>query len=264
MRAAACFQNHLDRRQLLEEWQQFPPPDIAPQHRSAGVIDPVQREHSLGRVDGNSLNLAHGRSPVRVLTTELWHQMPRGRPPQRNIGTARQPVPSPPSRRPSTASLTCVRSSAAATAATSNISPVSMTSRPAFAPSTASPNPVPSTAATSEGSTFSAAPNRPSSQPSSAPPSTSPASAAPPSCHYSANPLPPPSLDNSPVSATSASSNASPARIATISPAPAAPPSPPAAASPNTPSFLRSPDKSAHTLQTLNSKGTKVVPMKSN
>jgi hypothetical protein len=43
-----------------------------------------------------------------------------------------------------------------------------------------------------------------------------------------------------------ASSNASPALIATISLALVAPPSPPAAASPNTPSFLLSPDKSAH------------------
>src|SRR5262249_13014121 len=39
-----------------------------------------------------------------------------------NIGTARQPVPSPSSRRPSTASMICARSSAVATAATSNTS----------------------------------------------------------------------------------------------------------------------------------------------
>jgi hypothetical protein len=60
-----------------------------------------------------------------------------------------------------------------------------------------------------------------------------------------------PSPDNSPVCAISASSNASPALIATISRALAALPSPPAAASPNTPSFLFSPDKSAHNMQTL-------------
>jgi hypothetical protein len=47
--------------------------------------------------------------------------------------------------------------------------------------------------------------------------------------------------------------NASSAPIATISPALAAPPSLPAAASPNTPSFLLWPDKSAHKMQTLRS-----------
>jgi putative tryptophan/tyrosine transport system substrate-binding protein len=53
--------------------------------------------------------------------------------------------------------------------------------------------------------------------------------------------------------AISASSNASPALIATTSPAPAAPPLLLAAASPNTPSFLLWPDNSAHKMQTLTS-----------
>ena len=66
MRAAARFQRHLDRRQPFEEAQQLTPPQIAPQYRSVGNIDPVQREHRLGRVDGKALNLGHGRSPVRV------------------------------------------------------------------------------------------------------------------------------------------------------------------------------------------------------
>jgi hypothetical protein len=61
------------------------------------------------------------------------------------------------------------------------------------------------------------------------------ASAAPTSCCGSPNALLQPSPDNALVCAISASSNASPALIATISPALAAPPSPPAAASPNTP-----------------------------
>src|SRR6202035_2103792 len=65
--------------------------------------------------------------------------------------------------------------------------------------------------------------------------STSPASAAPTSCCGSPNALLQPSPDNALVCAISASSNASPALIATISPALAAPPSPPAAASPHTP-----------------------------
>ena len=67
------------------------------------------------------------------------------------------------------------------------------------------------------------------------------------------NALPPPSPDTSPGCASSTSSNASPAPIATTSPAPAAPPSRLAVASLNTPSFLPSPDKSAHMLQTLSS-----------
>jgi hypothetical protein len=62
-----------------------------------------------------------------------------------------------------------------------------------------------------------------------------------------------PSPDTSPVYANSASSNVSPALIATTSPALAALPSPLAAASLNTPSFLLSPDKSAHKFQTLSS-----------
>src|SRR6202043_3506310 len=62
-----------------------------------------------------------------------------------------------------------------------------------------------------------------------------------------------PSPDTSPVYANSASLNVSPALIATTSPALAAPPSPLAAASLNTPSFLLSPDKSAHKFQTLSS-----------
>jgi hypothetical protein len=57
---------------------------IAPQYHTAGDVNPMQRKHRLGPVDGNARNLGHGRSPVRVSTTELWHQMPRGRPPQRN------------------------------------------------------------------------------------------------------------------------------------------------------------------------------------
>jgi hypothetical protein len=87
----------------------------------------------------------------------------------------------------------------------------------------------------------------------SVPVSTSPASAAPTSYRWSPNALLPPSPDNSPVCANSVSSNASSAPIAITSPARAAPPSLPDAASPNTPSFLLLPDKSAHKMQTLSS-----------
>src|SRR3984893_9112790 len=170
-----------------------------------------------------------------------------------NIGTAQQPAALPPSERPSTASTTSVRSCSVAIVAISNPSPVWTTSRLASGRSTVSPNPVPSKAATSRASTFSAATNGPYSRPCNVQASTSPASAAPTSCCGSPNALLQPSPDNSLVCAISASSNASPALIATISPALAAPPSPPAAASPNTPLFLLSPDKSAHKMQTLSS-----------
>jgi hypothetical protein len=71
-------------------------------------------------------------------------------------------------------------------------------------------------AETSRASTFSAAPNRPCSPLSSVPASILLVSAAPTYRRSSANPLPLPYPDNSPVCAISASSNASSAPIATI------------------------------------------------
>ena len=66
MRPAARFQHHLDRRQPFKEPQQLTPPQIAPQYRSAAGVNPMQRKHRLGRIDGNARNLGHGRSPVRI------------------------------------------------------------------------------------------------------------------------------------------------------------------------------------------------------
>ena len=54
MRAAARFQRHLDRRQPLKECQQLTPPQIAPQYRAPRAVNPMQRKHRLGRVDGNA------------------------------------------------------------------------------------------------------------------------------------------------------------------------------------------------------------------
>src|SRR5262249_6025128 len=170
-----------------------------------------------------------------------------------NIGRARQPAPSPPSERRSTASSTCAKSCSVAIAVISNTSPVWTISRPASARSTGSPNRVPSKGAISTASIFSAASNRACSRLCSVPASTSPACAAPTSGRCSANALPPPSPDNSSVYAYSASSNASLAPTATTSPALAAPLLLLVAASPNKPLFLLSPDKSAHKLQTLRS-----------
>src|SRR5580704_19413459 len=204
------------------------------------------------RIEGTCVKHRFGRSSIkiydkfalvlRIETTtndiSAFKHYRKSLPPRRrgwNIGTARQPAALPPSERPSTASTTCVRSCSVAIVAISNTSPVWTTSRLASGRSTVSPNPVPSKAATSTAATFSAATNGPCSRPCNVQASTSPASAAPTSCCGSPNALLQPSPDNALVCAISASSNASPALIATISPALAAPPSPPAAASPNTP-----------------------------
>src|SRR5438105_5445252 len=165
------------------------------------------------RIEGTCVKHRFGKSSVkiydkfglvlRIETTtndvSAFKHYRKSLPPRRrgwNIGRARQPAPSPPSERRSTASTTCVRSCSVATAATSSTSPVWTTSRPASGRSTVSPNPVPSMAATSGVSTFSAAPSGPCFRPCSVPASTSPASAAPTSCRYSPNALLPPSPDN--------------------------------------------------------------------
>ena len=75
MRTAARFQRHLDWRQPVKVLQQLAPPQVAPQYHPAHSVYSMQREHRLGRFDRNPLNFAHGRSPVRVLTAELWLQM---------------------------------------------------------------------------------------------------------------------------------------------------------------------------------------------
>ena len=41
-------------------------------------------EHGLGRVDANAFNLGHGRLRSWLMTTQVWHAMPWGRPPQQS------------------------------------------------------------------------------------------------------------------------------------------------------------------------------------
>ena len=45
------------------------------------LVDAVQREHRLGRVDSYAL-VGHGRLRSWFLTAQFWHSMPWGRPPQ--------------------------------------------------------------------------------------------------------------------------------------------------------------------------------------
>jgi hypothetical protein len=61
VRAAAGFQGNLGAGAPLEEGQHLRTTQIDAQHRPIRLIDGVQREHRLGRVDANALNLGHGR-----------------------------------------------------------------------------------------------------------------------------------------------------------------------------------------------------------
>jgi hypothetical protein len=45
-------------------------------------VDAMQGEDGLGRVEANALNLGHGRLRCWFVTTQFWHAMPWGRPPQ--------------------------------------------------------------------------------------------------------------------------------------------------------------------------------------
>src|ERR1700722_19121900 len=82
MRTAACFHDQLGGRELLEEGRHLGATEIGLQYISAGVIDAVKGEDSLGRVDADALNLGHGRLRSWFVTTQLWHSMPWGRPSQ--------------------------------------------------------------------------------------------------------------------------------------------------------------------------------------
>jgi hypothetical protein len=57
------------------------------------TLDAMQGEDGLGRVEANALNLGHGRLRSWLLTTQLWHSMPWGRPPQQSkIGAVVTPA----------------------------------------------------------------------------------------------------------------------------------------------------------------------------
>src|SRR5215213_2117908 len=82
MRAATGFQGDLGAGTLLEEGKHLSAAKIDAQHRTIRLINGVQREHRLGRVDANALNLGHGRLLSWSMTAQVWHPMPWGRPPQ--------------------------------------------------------------------------------------------------------------------------------------------------------------------------------------
>src|SRR6202035_2701694 len=124
------------------------------------------------RIEGTCVRHRFGKSSIKiydkfslVLRLETTTNDVSSTTARWNIGRVRQPAPSPPSERRSTASSTCVKSCSVATAVISNTSPVWTISRLASARSTGSPNRVPSKGAISRASIFSAASNRACSRP---------------------------------------------------------------------------------------------------
>ena len=63
IRPAAGLHADLRRRQPFEKAQHIAPAQLLAQHRLLRCIHPMQLENTLGRVDTNSDNLAHGRLP---------------------------------------------------------------------------------------------------------------------------------------------------------------------------------------------------------
>src|SRR3954471_20266983 len=89
VRATTSFHGDLGSGALLEEGQHLCTTQIDAQHRPIRLIDGVQREHRLGRVNANALNLGHGRLLSWLMTAQVWHPMPWGRPPQQSDNNAR-------------------------------------------------------------------------------------------------------------------------------------------------------------------------------
>src|ERR1700712_4097622 len=81
MGAPAGFHHHLGRRELAEEGFHLGAFEIAPQDGAVELVHAMQREDVLGGVDGDALIL-HADGPWLKMTTQLWHAMPWGRPPQ--------------------------------------------------------------------------------------------------------------------------------------------------------------------------------------
>src|SRR5829696_10471051 len=82
VRAATGFHGDLGAGALLEEGQHLGTAQIDAQRRPICLVDRVQREHRLGRVDADALNLGHGWLLSWSVTAQVWHSMPRGHPPQ--------------------------------------------------------------------------------------------------------------------------------------------------------------------------------------
>src|ERR1700689_1540341 len=71
MRAAAGFQGDFGRWEFLEERDHLRAAKIGSQNRPVLLIDPVQREHGFGRVDGYTFILGHGRLRSWLLTAPI-------------------------------------------------------------------------------------------------------------------------------------------------------------------------------------------------
>ena len=78
MRAGTGFQRHFGRLQLGEERLDLRPPEITTQHRPFHLIDPVDREDMLGRVDRNPLVCHRAALSLGWFTTLSWHIRCRG------------------------------------------------------------------------------------------------------------------------------------------------------------------------------------------
>src|SRR5271165_3957719 len=68
---AARFQDDLRGRELPEERIHLPATQIGPKHRMIPLVDAVQGEYGLGRVDGNALILGHGRLRSWLFTAPI-------------------------------------------------------------------------------------------------------------------------------------------------------------------------------------------------
>jgi len=87
VRAAARFHGNHGRRVPFEERHQLRAAEIDPQLGLTCLVYTVQGEYGLGRVEANATKLGHGRLRFWLLTTQFWHTMPWGRPPQHLLRT---------------------------------------------------------------------------------------------------------------------------------------------------------------------------------
>src|SRR3954469_7345124 len=84
VRTAACFHDDFSGGKLFEEGHHLRTTEIGLQYSSASIVDAVKGEDGLGRVDANAGKVGHGRLRSWFLTTQFWHPMPWGRPPQQS------------------------------------------------------------------------------------------------------------------------------------------------------------------------------------
>jgi hypothetical protein len=71
MRRAAGFDADPGRLELRQKIDHVPPPKLLAQNRHLPLVHPMQNKNTLGRVDTNSDNLAHGR----LLLSEIFNDL---------------------------------------------------------------------------------------------------------------------------------------------------------------------------------------------